>query len=82
PRDALRPVGPEAHLRSDRSSARQSSSTGPFGTDSPRHRSSRIPSNPFNPFDRLIPLEPLSAHLVQNTALVKSSSIISIPMYI
>ncbi|KAG0149936.1 hypothetical protein CROQUDRAFT_652913 [Cronartium quercuum f. sp. fusiforme G11] len=54
-----------------RSSPRQSASSSPFGTDPPRHRSSRIPSNPFNPFDPLIPLEPFTAHLVQNTAFVK-----------
>ncbi|KAG0140434.1 hypothetical protein CROQUDRAFT_665195, partial [Cronartium quercuum f. sp. fusiforme G11] len=82
PRDALRPVGPEAHLRSDRSSARQSSSTGPFGTDPPRHHSSCIPSNPFDPSISLDFPRTLTAHLVQNIALVKSSSIISIPMYI
>ncbi|KAG0146133.1 hypothetical protein CROQUDRAFT_657761 [Cronartium quercuum f. sp. fusiforme G11] len=81
-RKALRPVVPEALLPSVRSSPRQSASSSPFGTDPPRHRSSCIPSNPFNPFDPSIPLEPLTAHLVQNTALVKSSSIISIPMYI
>ncbi|KAG0146612.1 hypothetical protein CROQUDRAFT_92426 [Cronartium quercuum f. sp. fusiforme G11] len=49
PWDTLQPVGPEAHLQSDQSSAHQSSSTGPFGTDLPHHRSSRIPSNPFDP---------------------------------
>ncbi|KAG0148548.1 hypothetical protein CROQUDRAFT_90276 [Cronartium quercuum f. sp. fusiforme G11] len=73
---------PKALLPLVWSSPRQSALSSPFGTDLPHHCSSHIPFNPFNPFDPLIPLEPLTAHLVQNTAFEKSSSIISIPMYI
>ncbi|KAG0146788.1 hypothetical protein CROQUDRAFT_92271 [Cronartium quercuum f. sp. fusiforme G11] len=61
-RKAPRAVAPEALLPSVQSSPRQSSSSGPFGTDRSRRGSSLIPSIPFNPFpfDPSIPLEPLA----------------------